>query len=329
MPTNFIQFNPGQANQETDSAYAADSQRAGGAASGAVFPSPLANKLFYQTSTGIAALMQALSNKGYTTNDTNFAALVAVLSNIQTAADGRTALVGLTFSPVQNLNFSVALGYSFTLNSNVTVNFSGGQPGDLLTLIVGQDTVGGRLLTFPVNVFGAPQPNPIPTDETIYLFKVDLTGNYVCVGASDGSGNMLALGLLNVPISQTGTPQPANFATPATADNSNKAATTAFVRALLSSTSGAGLTFVIGPPGYVIFPFGLIIQWGFASSSTGGSGSHIAFPLAFPNAVLAVIPNPTGTNSANYDYTNGVSTSGFTLINDGTGPAAYWIAIGF
>jgi len=84
--TNFLQWDSGKANIETDVQYNADTMRSGGAVSG-VFPSPLANKLFYQLATMVAALGQMLSNKGYTISDSDFNALVAALSNIRTNVD--------------------------------------------------------------------------------------------------------------------------------------------------------------------------------------------------------------------------------------------------
>jgi hypothetical protein len=85
--TNFQQFNPTAANQESDSQYAADPLRSGGASSGAILPSNLFNKLAYQLSTGMLALMQAMANKGYTCTDASVSALTATLQNIMTLAD--------------------------------------------------------------------------------------------------------------------------------------------------------------------------------------------------------------------------------------------------
>lgn len=98
--TNFAEFNPSAANQETDSAYASDSLRSGGAAVDGVCPSTLFNKLNYQQSTMIAALALALVNKGFSpvdgspsstnglvTPSTAVSNLAAVLANILTTAD--------------------------------------------------------------------------------------------------------------------------------------------------------------------------------------------------------------------------------------------------
>jgi hypothetical protein len=97
--TNFSQWNPGAANQETDAAYQADSQRLSGAVNGEFWNDVLANKILYQVSTAVRSLMVALVGKGYTTSDgttpfsadtsssAGVAALSTVLSNILTQAD--------------------------------------------------------------------------------------------------------------------------------------------------------------------------------------------------------------------------------------------------
>ncbi len=84
--TNFLQWNPTLTNQETDAAYAADAQRMGGATSGE-FPSPTANKAFYQWSTFVAAFCQMMAAKGYSTSDASISTLAAQLANVLTNAD--------------------------------------------------------------------------------------------------------------------------------------------------------------------------------------------------------------------------------------------------
>jgi hypothetical protein len=98
MSTNFVVFNPGCANQESDATYASDATRTGGYATDQIVPSPLLNKATYQPSIGITALMQSLVAKGYSPNDGSaapasaLANLVAVLANIMTNADVLTAI---------------------------------------------------------------------------------------------------------------------------------------------------------------------------------------------------------------------------------------------
>ena len=88
MPTNnFLQFNPNQANQETDAQYSADALRAGGLANPSIFSSALGNKLFYQVTTFIAAFAQSLATKNYNVSDASLANLAATLANVMTLAD--------------------------------------------------------------------------------------------------------------------------------------------------------------------------------------------------------------------------------------------------
>lgn len=88
--TNFIQWNPttspNTSNQENDSAYAVSAGN--GAAVNSVFPSNVANKLFYQVTTFIAAFTQALAASGLTLSDSNIATLATTLGNIVVSNQG-------------------------------------------------------------------------------------------------------------------------------------------------------------------------------------------------------------------------------------------------
>jgi hypothetical protein len=97
--TNFTEFNPTNANQDTDAVYATDAFRTGGAVNGAVCPSSAFNKLERQASLMTAALALMLADKGYSPVDgttpfqaapspsASLTALAGVLANIITAAD--------------------------------------------------------------------------------------------------------------------------------------------------------------------------------------------------------------------------------------------------
>lgn len=88
---NFLQWNPAAVNQQTDGTYSTDVMRTGGAVSG-IFPAELANKLFFQCTTMVAAFGTALANKGYTISDASIATLITALANVLTKADfGTTA----------------------------------------------------------------------------------------------------------------------------------------------------------------------------------------------------------------------------------------------
>jgi hypothetical protein len=104
MSSNFLQWNPNSANQESDAQYTLDTMRTGGAGDPAIFPSNTANKLFYQLSTFTAAFAQALSNKGYTITDTSLNNLAAQRANVITAVDLvpylSKALAAATYAPL-------------------------------------------------------------------------------------------------------------------------------------------------------------------------------------------------------------------------------------
>jgi hypothetical protein len=122
--TNALQWNPTQANQESDTAYAADSERTGGAVSGQ-FPSALGNKLFYQLSTYITALATMLANKGYSNNDSNLANLVAVMNNLVTNAD--LSILSLITNPNMHIvtgtrSFGVTYKNTGTIAMDVVVS---------------------------------------------------------------------------------------------------------------------------------------------------------------------------------------------------------------
>lgn len=82
---NFLQWNAGKVNQDTDGEYVLETQRVEGAVSG-LFPSKLANKLFYQCSIMVAAMGEMMKGKGFEMSDAVFADLITSLSHILTDA---------------------------------------------------------------------------------------------------------------------------------------------------------------------------------------------------------------------------------------------------
>jgi hypothetical protein len=150
--TNFLQFNPNQTNQETDSIYAADSTRAGGAGTGSVFASALANKSFYQWSTFIAAFCQMLVNKGISTSDANFNQLVAGLAQVLTTADQKPGLLVVPFASTLVFDCSKANGFEIVLSGNVTSStIINAAPGQIVTFIIVQNSVGGHAFVWPTS----------------------------------------------------------------------------------------------------------------------------------------------------------------------------------
>jgi hypothetical protein len=152
---NVLQWNPTQANQETDSQYVTDAQRTGGATDPSPFPSSLANKAFYQWSTFLKAFGDALANKGYVISDADVVALTAVLAHIRTDSDVIPDLVQQTWGTTMTFDASVANGWEFTLGGNTTssaiVNYKVGQ---IVRFII-HTGAGGSTFSWPPHIINA------------------------------------------------------------------------------------------------------------------------------------------------------------------------------
>lgn len=175
MPTNnFLQWNPNQANQETDSQYNADSQRSGGAPVGVIFPSALANKLFYQLATMVAAMASYLVAQGQNAQDGNLATLAA---NIQAAIATQIAnfpsVVSVPFSSTPTFNAASGTTFEITLTGNVTSStLSNVFAGQRITFIIHQDATGSRTFVFPTNVLSSGTIDPGVSNTSVQEFIV-------------------------------------------------------------------------------------------------------------------------------------------------------------
>ena len=83
-------------------------------------------------------------------------------------------------------------------------------------------------------------------------------------------------------------------------------------------------------PGYMTLPGGFIVQWGTTGSLGNDTPTTITFPLAFPNACLAVVGTDTfaGSKSATWSM-YAWNTTGFTGRCDGNTATATWLAVGW
>ena len=77
--------------------------------------------------------------------------------------------------------------------------------------------------------------------------------------------------------------------------------------------------------GYQKLPSGLIIQWGNAAATTGGTA--VSFPIAFPNGFLAAGVGIASVSS--YPAFQNPTLSGFTFYCSTGTSSHYWIAIGW
>jgi hypothetical protein len=189
---NFLQWNPSSTNQENDAAYSADSLRANGAPSGAIFPSPTANKLFYQCTSMVAALAQMMANKNYNMSDANEANLIAALANLVAKADVPGYLVQWSEVPGQFVRFS-----DFTKGNNANGYWEkNGASGSIRQWgSINTDINNGQLgVTFPTAFTNAASISVVCTtrgaasfDRIIYVISGSVTVNGFTV-ANNGSG---------------------------------------------------------------------------------------------------------------------------------------------
>lgn len=176
--TNFLPFNPTQANQESDAAYNADATRTGGAGVDGTFPSATANKLFYQLATFVAAFANMMAIKGYSLSDASLSTLQGVLANLITSADINGNLINVAYAPSVVFNCGTNNGFEITLTGNVTSStFSGMLVGQEITIGILQDGSGGRTFTWPTGVTTAGTPDPTPNALSVQRFKKWLDGS--------------------------------------------------------------------------------------------------------------------------------------------------------
>jgi len=175
--TTVLQFDPAQTNCQTDATYLADSNRASGFGTDAIWPSPLANKTLNQLSNYLFALFTAFAQKGYTTNDDDIALLTATCANFLTDADILPGVVNVNYSPTAAFNAATSNGFQMTLTGNITSSaITGITAGQMVAFYFVQDSVGGRTVVWPVSMIGTQQPIPTANAITVFLFRADLSG---------------------------------------------------------------------------------------------------------------------------------------------------------
>src|SRR6516164_960180 len=321
---NFLQWNPTAANQENDAAYLADSQRTGGAPNGTPFPSQTGNKLFYQLSTFVAAFGQMMSTKGYAMSDVNIATLASVLANIITAADAKPGMQNVAFSPTITLDMSAYRSFQVTLGGNVTLTIINGHAGDTLEIIFVQDGTGYHTITYPGTFPNPIQPDPNPGNVTTLSWLVNPVGNFdPQTPGMSSNGSLTAVRINQTPIGDI-TPAIGNFTTPAPGDTSTRAATTAWVNNLLTTTWSAGgvLSQGTATSGYLKLPAwlgGFIIQWGnvlMPGVSGSDNPTSFTFATAFPTSCLICIPGTLSSSADRITFIKSVGTTGGTISNN-------------
>jgi hypothetical protein len=121
-------------------------------------------------------------------------------------------------------------------------------------------------------------------------------------------------------------PSTAQFTTPATADRSLNAATTAWVANALQGVQSAA--------GYVTLPGGIMIQWGTTGTLNNNTPTTVSFNVNFPTNVFLVLGSASGNRVTT---SSGVQPAGaaangtlntFTANAPATNVQVSWIAIG-
>ena len=325
--SNFLPFNPTQANQETDAAYLTDATRTGGAGVGAIWPSNSANKTLYQVSTAVAALMQAMANKGFTVSDASLSALTTQLANILTTADLLSNLQSVSWAYSLALNAARYNGFEISLAGNSTLSISGQTVGQVIVLLFAQDGTGGHTITYPGNIVGGAQPDPSVSIISGQIFKVNAVGTLQALGPMVSSNGMsgTAIGSVNP---AAGAFSALTGPTVSSSDNSTKVATTAWNR--------LGFSVSLSTNGYIKFPTwlsGFTIQWGSQSGLSDNSPDTINFNTPFANTCFAVLANDNGFHATGGNPrtigTTVINNTQFTLEANGSGAGAFWIAVGY
>ena len=330
--TNFVQFNPGAANQETDAQYLADAQRLAGYGTDQIVPSPLLNKATYQPTTFCAAFGQMLAAKGFTNSDASVSALAAVLANILTTADLLPDLISVAYSPTPSFNAAASNGFQMTLSGNISSSSCPGiTAGQLLAFYFVQDSAGSRTVNWPTGFTGTVQPDPAPNSVSVILFRADIGGTARAVSpliSNNGvffasptsfSSSVSVAGNLTAP-------------TQSSSDNSTNVATTSWV----NTWARIGLSLSLGTNGYVGLPSwlgGWMIQWGVSSAPDLGSGGPLGVSFnggGFPTQCFGVVGTMNNNIGSNVRSIQAVVTSRstFNIGSNGSGATAFWIALG-
>lgn len=177
---NFLQWNPSKTNQENDSAYAADSLRSGGITTDAIFGSPVANKLFYQVTTFVAAFGAAFASKGYAMSDASLTALQAILVQILTNNDISQSLANpgyINFGPILG-GFIIQWGQDNNGSNPMTVDFPLAFPNSCLAVVFASNNYGANATRNVAYLTAA----PTTTEFTAQTDSSSISINWIAIG---------------------------------------------------------------------------------------------------------------------------------------------------
>ena len=292
---SFLVFNPGKANQETDGEYLANATRLNGAVTG-LFPSLLANKIFYQASVMAAAWGEVFKGLGFTVADTDFNALVTILTTILTKAGGNlTGAINETYTTLvaaSTVNIGAANANFIIITGTTTITqFDTIQEGTRRILYF----TGAVTLTHNSTKLILPGGVNITTQAKACAEFVSLgSGNWVC---TNYSADILVLDGDTLTLSGAGLKVTDDiFAFLAGEEAQPFSAADGSTGKEVVNISQ--FTSVIANPGYIKLPGGFIAQFAKIAKPGGGWTSHgkdydytATFLLPFPNACILVVPS--------------------------------------
>lgn len=304
---SFLVFNPDKANQETDEQYLVNSTRLNGAVTG-LFPSILANKIFYQASIMAAAWGEVFKGLGFTVADTDFNALVTILTTILTKAGGNlTGAINETYATLASdaaVNIGAANANFIVITGNTTITaFDTIQEGTRRILYF----AGALTLTHHATKLILPGSANITTQAKACAEFVSLGGgNWVCTNYSADifeltlDGNTLTMSGSGLKVTDD------IFAFLAGEDAQPFSAANGASGKQVTNISQFTASKLAN--GYQKLASGLILQWGKVIKPGGGwikiPGAYktfsftVTFPIPFPTAIFNVHPTVENDNSS-------------------------------
>jgi hypothetical protein len=197
--------------------------------------------------------------------------------------------------------------------------------GQLFVVLYAQDVVGGRTVTFS-GFSGAAQPDPTASTISAQLFKVN------AALVAEAIGPLVSASGINNTAVGAASPSTGNFTTLKLNGGATSGAVLAGDGTSFVPTTAPGFTNGSNVNGYWSKdPSGLIRQWGTVTTDINAGTLAVAFPTNFTtSASIAVnVSTLSATDRITYVVDGTVTTSGFTIGNNGSGGYAYWEAVGY
>jgi len=195
-----------------------------------------------------------------------------------------------------NLNCSGLASERIYLTSNSTLTLLDGSDGQVITLIITQDSTGGRSLTFE-NASGTPSIAQGANASTIMQLVYDAITNTWIVPATAGTGGIESANTVYAGPA-TGSPAIPTFRALTAADlppGALASVSVTFTAAeIIAAAGGTPQTILAGIAGKIIVPFALLLEYKFGSEvftivDSGGITGGFANDIANGGGALGVL----------------------------------------